>query len=60
MNDDPEFMTVTEVAARWRVTAMTVRRHIAAGDLAAVRLGGQYRIRRSAMEAFEQGAQEAA
>lgn len=38
------FLTVAEVAARLRVSNMTVYRLISAGDLAAVRVGKSYRL----------------
>lgn len=46
-----DFLTVPEVAARLRVSSNTVRRMIAAGELPAVRLGKQYRIEASQLQA---------
>ena len=48
-------LTVAEVAGRLGVSDVTVRRWIAAGELAALRIGGRagYRIRPEDVEAFE-------
>jgi len=43
--EDPEFMTVAEVAVLFRVAKMTVYRYIHAGQLRAWRIGRSYRIR---------------
>lgn len=48
---EDSYLTVPEVAARLRVSNNTVRRMIAAGDLPAVRLGKQYRIEASQLQA---------
>lgn len=52
--NERELMHVREAADRLDVTMQTVRRHIADGELPAVRLGanGRYRIRRGDLEAF--------
>ena len=42
---DGRLLTVAEVAATMRVSNMTVYRLIKSGDLAAVRVGKNYRIR---------------
>ena len=42
---DPEFMTVAEVAARMRVSKMTVYRLLHGGELPAVRVGRSFRVR---------------
>ena len=47
-----ELLTVKEVARELRVTPITVRRYIAAGRLAAVRVGRGVRIERGAVERF--------
>jgi excisionase family DNA binding protein len=47
-----ELLTVREVAQELRVSPMTVRRHITAGRLSAVRVGRSIRIRRDAVERF--------
>jgi excisionase family DNA binding protein len=45
-------LTVAEVAEVLRVSNMTVYRLIKAGDLPALRVGKNYRIRESELEAF--------
>jgi excisionase family DNA binding protein len=45
-------LTVAEVAAVLRVSNMTVYRLIKAGDLPALRVGKNYRIRESELETF--------
>jgi excisionase family DNA binding protein len=45
-------LTVAEVAAAMRVSNMTVYRLIKGGDLPAVRVGKNYRIRESDLERF--------
>lgn len=47
-----QLMTVSEVADELRVSNMTVYRLIKAGDLAAIRIGKNYRIRRSDLEEY--------
>jgi excisionase family DNA binding protein len=47
-------LTVAEVAAAMRVSNMTVYRLIKGGELAAVRVGKNYRIRESDLERFLQ------
>ncbi len=42
---EPEFMTVAEVAARMRVSKMTVYRLLHGGELPAVRVGRSFRVR---------------
>lgn len=46
------FLTVAEVAERLRVHPITVRRHIKAGRLRAVRVGRAVRVRESDLEAY--------
>lgn len=48
--------TVAEVAQHMRVSNMTVYRLIKAGDLPAVRVGKNYRIRASVLDAYLDGA----
>lgn len=43
-------LTVQEVAQALRLSEWTVRRYIAAGRLPAVRIGGQWRIGRNALD----------
>lgn len=45
-------LTVSEVAAVMRVSNMTVYRLIKGGELAAVRVGKNYRIRETDLERF--------
>jgi excisionase family DNA binding protein len=45
-------LTVAEVAASMRVSKMTVYRLIKAGDLAAVRVGKNFRIRETEVERY--------
>ena len=47
-----ELFTVNEAADRLRISPMTVRRHITAGRLHAVRVGRSIRISREAIERF--------
>lgn len=47
-----EFMTTEEVVACLRVNARTVYRLIQAGDLPAVRVGRQWRIRRRDLDGW--------
>ena len=46
------FLTVAEVAAAMRVSTMTVYRLIKTGELAAVRVGHNYRIREDDLERY--------
>ncbi len=45
-------LTVSEVATTMRVSNMTVYRLIKAGDLPAIRVGKNFRIRRSDVESY--------
>ena len=45
-------LTVAEVAGTMRVSNMTVYRLIKAGDLPAIRVGKNFRIRRSDVESY--------
>lgn len=47
MNPDDQLLTVNEVAERLRVHPITIRRHIKAGKLRAVRIGRAVRVRES-------------
>ena len=49
---DERFLTVAEVAERLKVHPITVRRHIKAGRLRAVRFGRAVRIRESDLDAY--------
>ena len=50
----PEYLTVREVAAIYRVNEITVRRHIRSGKLRAVRVGRRLRVRKEDAEALAQ------
>lgn len=52
----PEYLTVREVAAIYRVNEITVRRHIRSGKLRAVKIGGRVRVRREDAEGLAQPA----
>ncbi len=53
-SDDPEdrFLTVAEVAARMRVSKMTVYRLVHSGELEAVRVGRSFRVRDEAVQEY--------
>ena len=58
---EPELMTVKELAALWRQHPATIYRKVAVGEVPAVRLGdghGALRIRRSQIEALLAGPAE--
>jgi len=46
-------MTVAEVAARWRLGHLAVRRRILDGELRAVRIGRNVRIEEAEVERYE-------
>ena len=50
--DEDRLWTVAEVAEHMRVSNMTVYRLIKAGDLAAIRVGKNYRIRGADLVSF--------
>jgi excisionase family DNA binding protein len=50
--DGAALLTVAEVASTMRVSTMTVYRLIKSGDLAAVRIGHNYRVRRDEVERY--------
>lgn len=49
---DPQYLTVAEAAAHFRVSTDTVRKLVRSGDLPAVRLGSTIRIPVEAVEAL--------
>lgn len=49
---DSPLMTVAEVAEVLRVSRMTVYRLIKAGELTAIRVGKNYRVRRRDLEGY--------
>ena len=57
---DPDWLTIAEIAKRWRVSKMTVYRTCEAKLLAFTRVGHQFRVHRSAVEAYEQAHSEPA
>ncbi|MDP9021254.1 MAG: helix-turn-helix domain-containing protein [Actinomycetota bacterium] len=50
-----ELLTVSEVADLLRVSTMTVYRLIRSGELPAVRVGRNYRVRRGELESYLAG-----
>ena len=48
----PELLSVREVARLLRLHELTIRRHIRAGKLKAVKVGGRYRVRREDLDRF--------
>ena len=52
MPSEDRLLTVREVAARMRVSNMTVYRLIQAGDLRATRVGRSYRLREGDVDSY--------
>jgi excisionase family DNA binding protein len=52
LGDGTSLLTVAEVASAMRVSTMTVYRLIKSGELPAVRVGKNYRIREHDLERF--------
>lgn len=52
---DVKWLTVKEVAERWRFSPGTVSKLIRTGQLPAVRLGSRFRVAQHEVEEFEQG-----
>ncbi|MBI4311929.1 MAG: helix-turn-helix domain-containing protein [Chloroflexi bacterium] len=52
VEDIGELLTISEAARALRVSAVTVRRHIAQGEIRAVRVGRQVRVSKEALAAF--------
>ncbi len=50
-----ELLTVSEIARACRVHEMTIRRHINAGELKALRVGRTIRVRREDLDDFLAG-----
>ena len=48
----PDYLTVREVAAIYKVNPVTVRRHIRSGKLRAVKVGGRVRVRKEDADAL--------
>lgn len=53
MTNDSPFLTVFEVAERWRLTARAVRDEIKRKRLRATKIGGQWLVKPEDVEAFE-------
>ena len=49
---EAQFLTIAEVAARMRVSKMTVYRMVHAGELPAVRVGRSFRVPESAVQDY--------
>jgi excisionase family DNA binding protein len=49
---DDELLTTGEMATRLKVTRQTVQRLISAGKLVASRVGREWRVKRSELDAF--------
>lgn len=47
------YLTVPEVAQRWRLKERSVRQEIGRGNLRAIKVGGQWLITPADVEAFE-------
>ena len=47
------YLTIQDVAARWKISVPTVRRMIARGEMSPVRIGRAIRIERGEIERFE-------
>jgi excisionase family DNA binding protein len=53
-----DLLTPDEIATIYRVTRATVRRWVKSGELPALKVGTQYRIRRSDLDNFIQEARK--
>ena len=53
------YLTIQDVAARWKISVPTVRRMIARGEVSPVRIGRAVRIEHSEIERFEMGRRHA-
>ena len=51
-NSESTFLTVAEVAARMRVSKMTVYRLVHGGELPAVRVGRSFRVQESDVDEY--------
>ncbi len=47
------YLTIQDVAARWKISVPTVRRIIGRGEVSAVNIGRAVRIERSEIERYE-------
>jgi excisionase family DNA binding protein len=57
---DHEYFTITEIAERFRVSEMTVRRMIDKGEITAIKMGRQWRISAALLDSKIQAELEAA
>ena len=53
------YLTIQDVAARWKISVPTVRRMIARGEVSPVRIGRVVRIEYGEIERFERGRRHA-
>ncbi|MFZ1324680.1 MAG: helix-turn-helix domain-containing protein [Candidatus Contendobacter sp.] len=51
MQDD--YLTIPELAARWKISVPTVRRKLSSGELAKIYIGRVVRIERTEVERIE-------
>ena len=49
----PDYLTIKELAARWKLSQPTIRRKLASGELAMTRIGRVVRIERHEVERVE-------
>ena len=49
----PNYLTPNEIAARWRVSGLTVRNIVNRGDMEALKIGTAYRIPIEEVERYE-------
>jgi len=53
MTQDKPFLTAAEIAERWAVCEMTIRRMLSRGELSHIKLGRSVRIPMSEVKAYE-------
>ena len=53
------YLTIQEVAARWKISVPTIRRMIARGEVSPVRIGRAVRIEYGEIERFEKDRRQA-
>lgn len=53
--DELELLTVGELAELWRISKRTIQRRITSGEIPAVKIGGQTRIRRDVAAQIARG-----
>lgn len=53
LHQNPDYLTIQEVADRWRVGYDTIRREMRAGTLTYIKIGGVYRIPKTAVDSRE-------